>query len=390
MKSKLILSISLIIFCLNHLKAQQPNWSEGIIIFADGYIAYGLIGKESNAIQCQFKSSLNNQVFIHKTTDLKAYAYINGAIYRKIDIDSSQAIFAKELVKGKISLYQNQDHFFAQNTTNNKLKELKPASDFKSDLAELMQDCYFKNIKRRVRKTSLSKISLIRTVNHYNSICTNLTTKDSTRLANRVSFMKSSRFELSGGLALANINFRARPYLSEATYNTPVIYSFGAFYEYLLPRSPISFKLGVVYNTNQFYDMASEVSLSNGGSVQNEMTLDVQYLTVPISVKYTFNAQKRVSPFAEIGAGIYSLQNFTSTRRQESIVNGVIITDNPLFITDDTPIKNTSIGWQLGIGTHLKIYQRLEGILKIQISQGGGFISDASFLNIQILGGVRF
>lgn len=131
--------ISVFLFCLNGLKAQE-NFLPGYVITSKNDTLKGLIndlGYAKNSRSCNFKQNQDSEIKEYFPEDIKGYKFTDGSYYvsKKIRMNNQdQIVFLEFLVNGIADLYFlreeiNTDHFFIEKS-DDQLFELTNTQEF--------------------------------------------------------------------------------------------------------------------------------------------------------------------------------------------------------------------------------------------------------------------
>ncbi len=156
-----------------------------------------------------------------------------------------------------------------------------------------------------------------------------------------------------------------------------------------LPR--IYDKIAVLINfhySRAFYQGSSSFA-QNGRLYQDDLLLKVEYVKIPVGVKYYFGNPGR-SPFVNAGGYLTHVTKSKFTAVRESNYNNVIST------WEGTGARlRGARGLFVGVGYEYRIASRFKAFVEVRADQGTGFFgtrieSNSKVINYIALAGIKF
>ncbi len=400
----LILLIAII--CITKFSFSQTDYRKGYVITNAGDTLLGLVDYREKAKaykSCDFKVSKAQNTITYQPGSIIGYGFENDKFFqsREISIKNqlSQVVFLEVIVKGHMSLFKFKDSYFIEkdndglqqlvNETKEVLVDGKRMSKYTNQhigtISKLVFDCH--EIRTNVQKIRLNQKALTNLVEDYNR-CKG---RPSLNFTAKKKWTKTN-IEVSGGLNVSKLNFKANPAYEHLAGNfevskSPVI---GVSLDISSPRlsERISFHGGLHYLTSKYYNY----TLYNGSySVErNYVTIELQQLKVPIGIRYTF--PKRVfTPYFKVGVSSTIHLNTSPKWVQEVELNSVVNTNENEALT----IKNKQFGLWGGFGVSKSINNKLNTLIELRYEQTDGIASSSAnqglkskISNIQIIIGI--
>lgn len=364
--------------------AAQSDFREGFIVQTSGDTLRGQVNYRSGILAgnvCVFKQNAQAGEITYTPKDILSYGFPNDKNFQVRHLDhadtlAAEDVFAEELVRGNINLYNYKGTFFVQKRPDTKMHKLYITSEsyYKygpgenptnstgtltvrrvnhhiSVLNMLMQDCF--QMLSKIEYVTLTQKGLVALVRQYNQ-CTGskeqiVFKEDKPWLATRAGIL--------AGINHTTLSFSAKDeaylHLAHANFNKETYPTFGLLVSFNSPRvsEQLSLQLEVQYLRNKF---AAQPSYEWFGTYyDNEVEFNLSALKGSAFFRYDFSG-KVFQPFINAGGFI----NFYQTReyKHKQYVRSTS-TSTPEERTKDNPdfVAKRQQGLLSGVGTYIHI-----------------------------------
>lgn len=298
--------ITLLFFILmSTITVAQSDYRGGYVITHQndtlhGYIDYSINAR--NITECKFKDQLNGKITHYTFDKVKAYRYYDANYFVALKIENQGTYFVEQLVDGIVDLFYFSDkdgsHYFVR--MNDEIFELKNSKyeievngkaytrkkkEYINTLKYLFQDS--PTSSNRIKNLYFDQNAFINLVEYYhNDVCHD---------QECIVYSKNKRFPklrlgLMSGYTISNIVFTGNKYIkglnSDFSRGRSLTYGLilNASDPYLSERFSLQIET-VILNTNYFTDSTK---------------ININYLKIPFTLKYTFPV-KKLNPVIQFG-----------------------------------------------------------------------------------------
>jgi len=363
------LLLCLLFSCVNVLVSAQGEFRSGYIVTNSYDTIKGLIEyrvSAQNNFKCIFKRESNQNIIEYKPNEIRGYTFENDKVLvSKSTGNEKGLIFMEQLVRGKISLFVADTHFYVEKsdsillelvvekvkTTIDNREVVYYSNKFRGTLSYVSNDC--PEMQAQLEQVDLKERSLTSFVEKYNSLCNS---------GDFISFKSQKKWSKLNYRVMLGINRATSMFVSAGntysanssipleTYNPAVGFLAGLGFEYSSPRvnERLSGFVDVLYHqiehtyTNQFL------------SVSEEATLDTKQIKIPVALKYTFSTN-RVNPYVAVGlATTYNLSFNTRLVRVNSDLQTTDIYENTTDFSRFQLEIDMAIGMNIKTGSKTK------------------------------------
>ncbi|MDO7886892.1 outer membrane beta-barrel protein [Hymenobacter cheonanensis] len=378
----------------------QASYQPGYVVTLAGDTVRGQVQEVSarrNSVLCRFRPAATGPITDYAPASLRAYGIVHGATYRARAVppadpaagaSAPQQLFLEVLVPGPAQLYSSRDqpghtrYFVAVGAPGARLRELaerrektfgngpdtyETRSLYRDTLAAALRAC--PAVQVQLPQLSFQQAALARVITQYNACVGGPAAVAAPPPARRpgavlsvLAGYQAGTMKLSGGDSF----FQLAPPLHQAS---PVA---GLGLTLALPhtRRTMSVRLEATY-AHEVYD-GEYAGIPNTAALPtqrvNNYHFDLQYIHVPIMLRYTLMRSPRLRPFIEAG-GVY--HRLWQTKSTFSVQTGTgALVSLPYFAEGD--VQYNQFGLQAGAGLSVPVIgeRRLALLARVATSNG--------------------
>ncbi|MBX0290828.1 PorT family protein [Hymenobacter sp. HSC-4F20] len=317
MKKRLLL---LPVLTVTATAVAQSNFQAGYVVPLSGDTLRGEVdtrGELRGATLCRFRATPKTPPTEYKPTDVRAYGFAAGGVYRALALPTAAPtlVFMQVLAEGKLSLVRYTDeteakHYYAQTTGSALLQplvqrdttvlQINPQTRvehkvstrvyaFRNVLWQLMADC--PAVQTKLPGLELLEAQLTKTVAAYNS-CVGGPQRTITQRTGKL------LFSVSGGAYHATATYQdGKSYDLTSDFLASVGAGVQIHPAYFSPH--LSF-VGELWYTQQKYSLSYEAEGTLGAGYQRTLDVQVASIGVPVLLRYSLT-QGGVRPYVQAG-----------------------------------------------------------------------------------------
>jgi hypothetical protein len=356
MKAPKIL-LFLLTFCLTYALKAQTNFQKGYYISNDqdtvrGYIEYR--SERRNYQKCVFKTDLDARPVQLSAHDIRGYTIQDKISYETHAFTSRKKNagklfgFFRLLMRGKLSLYQFDDRFFASDSSHTMIEiskqnirtndnKIKSVYEGLGNLIVLMQDCPEMTPDYLTMKYQRSA-RFVEIFKQYNA-CVG----DRPLEATPIHIKPHVNFGLQAGPGATRLILSGS--LKDVPFGYDVNYTIGGFVSIFVPRvnENVRFVIEANYGRYNHYSYFSENSDTYRN---NDLFINYSFVKIPLLIRYSYGKF-----FVDAGVQWQMLLNQNIKWRIETIYQNVVSTTEAAV----TPLPKQSFGCVLDAGIRYKL-----------------------------------
>ncbi|MCE2733233.1 MAG: PorT family protein [Flammeovirgaceae bacterium] len=368
----------------------QSDFRNGFILLQKRDTIYGLMNyRENKSIYsfCEFKKIGSEKLNDYKPNDIVGFGFLNDKYFESQQITlpdyRTEQVFVEVIIRGKISLYKYKDFFFIATETSdlqlleNSTKEVyvgetkmaKKTNQYISILNIYLTDC--ESVKNKIPLTLYNEKSLTNLIYDYN-LCSGKEFK----VFKEKKAWSDIRFGLLSGVNRSKITFeelREFEYLTGST-ETAYLYFYGLSFSFSSPRisEKFAFQLDMVYQPTSYYKFS--LFESNAGVTRNYVSINLDQLRFPLSLKYVITDRK-LTPYFFTGVSfIYNLRTQSNWLQEVEIGNIASYTEQEALV-----LKRNQYGVLSGMGANTTIKKKFNLAIEMSYELNTGISQESVF-----------
>jgi len=383
----------------------QSNFKKGYVVVLTGDTINGFVDYRKQARShhiCQFKQSKDRSVISYTPADIIGYGFMDNPFFesQKIDLGDGEShhVFLKVLIRGKVSLYQYENTFFAKKDSVlhglvnsdkwimvNGQQVRANNNEHVARLNMLLSDC--RELLPKIPVTVFSRRNLIRLIKDYHD-CTSSRSVELKEHHPPLKLMVG----VSAGINNSDVKFdEAFEFLRAnfSSYQSPVA---GLSLDIVLPRinESLSFHTEAIYLESKHYLYGTDYVSYNlrGVSRTHYVTIELEQIKVPVSIRYVI-FENKLSPYIDVGVSKTFHIKTHSTWRQEVPFEDVV----QMFSGPAVEMKYGQFGFWTGVGLNKSISEKLSAFVELKYERTNGIsmhsVPQSRIVNYQVTVGIR-